>query len=211
MRISSRNEYRIYFTIFIFLILLASIILKPEENYIIKFSNNIYIQQDSSYLNLKKAFWDNEKKLISSNQGIIAKAVNTDAKTLSEFDLIEYEFNDPNNINSILIKNASYNNSSNFYWEISLYLFFVLFLIYGILYFPSDYRFLRDMKRNYNLVPFSYLSEEERHNKLKDRLYCKNCNTKIPQNIVKEEFVQGMQFVTLECNSCKNQTKERLQ
>jgi hypothetical protein len=210
MKFTNIQENRFYFSCILLLLFLAVIFLKPEENNVFRFSNNIYIQKDTSFVKLKNGYWDKEKNSIFSNHGIVAKTINTDAKTLSEFDLLEYELNDPNNTNSLLIKNANYSNSGNFYWEMSLYLFFILFIVYGIKYFPSDYRFLRDMRRNYNLVPFSYLNETERYQKIKDRLYCKICNTKIPQNIVKEEFVQGMQFVTLECNSCKNQVKERL-
>ena len=156
-----------------------------------------------AYLKLKGEM-DNlvaENKLLKEQNVTLTSSLDSTKVVLDDAK----KFND-----TLLVQNANNSNSRNFYWEMSLYLFFIFFIVYGIKYFPSDYRFLRDMRRNYNLVPFSYLNETERYQKIKDRLYCKICNTKISQNIVKEEFVQGMQFVTLECISCKNQVKERL-
>jgi len=92
--------------------------------------------------------------------------------------------------------------------EYFLGIFIILLFIYCITYGPNYIRAWRDKRNNNSMVPFSYKEEEEKEKIL--NFTCSVCMSKKMPKIIKEEFIESMQFIYTECVDCQSKNKERL-
>lgn len=92
--------------------------------------------------------------------------------------------------------------------DISIAVFFLLLFVYVIAFLPGFIRDITDRLYNSSMMPFSYRMPEKQKELLS--FECTSCHSKLFPKILKEEFVESMQFVYTECVVCHHTDKHRL-
>lgn len=83
-------------------------------------------------------------------------------------------------------------------------------VLYILIFLKEDWINYRDRKRNEALIPFTYITEKEKSEILKEEYYCTNCNSKSKLSLLEESYKKGMQVVHLKCNKCLDEKIVRI-
>ncbi len=90
-----------------------------------------------------------------------------------------------------------------FYWSFVFGAITVLIIAYLYFFLMDDIRKIKELRRNYTLVPISYLGEKRRNEFLSQYIGCGKCGSQELKKIKSELFKDGIQLITLICKKCK--------